>query len=249
MVKGGNGTGPPAPKLNVSRAQGQATAYNVVARLGLPIVSDKYETIASSYAAQAADAHLPPNSHPTVVEGYRAFQRLHASQLRRKNVSWLGFLVNPGPGGNVMHLHVLSQGTVTINTTSPLAEPIVDYRALSNPTDMALTIEYIRWLRRLMAHPDFAPWKPEEIAPGASITTDEDLAKWVRHVYNPSLYHPIGTAAKMPREFGGVVGEDLRVHGTTGLSVVDASIMPTMPGGPTSQTVYMIAEKVKHPLL
>lgn len=48
----------------------------------------------------------------------------------------------------------------------------------------------------------------------------------------------------LPREFGGVVDEELRVYGVTGLRVVDASIMPTLPGGNTCQTVYAVAEKV-----
>jgi len=153
--------------------------------------------------------------------------------------------VNPGPGGSFNILHTLSHGTVNINPSNPQSEPIVDYRALSNPADMAIMLEEIRFMRRFMASPDFAASVPVEVSPGANVTSDADLAAWVRTVYTPTLYHPIGTAAKMPRELGGVVAEDLLVHGVERLSVVDASIMPAMPGGPTSQTVYMIAEKVR----
>ena len=35
-------------------------------------------------------------------------------------------------------LHSLSRGTVRFNLTSPFAQPILDYRAGSNPLDMAL---------------------------------------------------------------------------------------------------------------
>jgi choline dehydrogenase-like flavoprotein len=219
--------------------------FNVVTRIGFPLVTDKFEAIADAYGAEDPARHLPANTAPEVVAGYAAFQKLHAAQLKKKNVSFLGFLVNPGPGGNVMHLHSLSHGSVNINSSSPESEPIVDYRALSNPTDLQIIMANIRWLRKLMATEAFAPYKPVETNPGAAVDSDEDLAKWVRGVYIPTLYHPIGTAAKMPRELGGVVDEGLLVHGTKGLSVVDASIMPTMPGGPTSQTVYMIAEKVR----
>ena len=65
----------------------------------------------------------------------------------------------------------------------------------------------------------------------------------MRSVYTPFGYHPVGTAAKMPEELGGVVDEDLLVHGVQRLSVVDASIMPTLIGGTTQFTVYAIAEK------
>jgi choline dehydrogenase len=53
----------------------------------------------------------------------------------------------------------------------------------------------------------------------------------------PMEYHPSGTCAMLPLELGGVVDEALRV--------VDASVMPMLPGANTCQTVYAIAEKVR----
>lgn len=48
----------------------------------------------------------------------------------------------------------------------------------------------------------------------------------------------------MKREYGGVVDSQLRVYGVKRLRVVDASIMPMIPGTHTSSTVYAVAEKV-----
>jgi choline dehydrogenase len=42
---------------------------------------------------------------------------------------------------------------------------------------------------------------------------------------------------------GAVVDAGLRVHGIPGLRVVDASVMPTLPGGNTNAPTVMVAEK------
>jgi 4-pyridoxate dehydrogenase len=53
-----------------------------------------------------------------------------------------------------------------------------------------------------------------------------------------TVHHPLGTCA-----MGDVVDESLRVLGTEGLRVVDASVMPDLVGGNINAAVLMIAEK------
>jgi choline dehydrogenase len=54
--------------------------------------------------------------------------------------------------------------------------------------------------------------------------------------------HPVGTCA-MGQGEQSVVDPQLRVIGVDGLRVVDASVMPTVPGANTNASVVMIAEK------
>jgi choline dehydrogenase-like flavoprotein len=240
----GVGTGPPGPNLTQTGNISTIISPNIGAWIGLPTITDDYESIVSRYESQDPAQYLPQGTHPTVVAGYNEFKKLHAKLLRSTDSNWLWFPLTGTPGGIVMSEHIVSHGTVNIDPANPDAEPIVDYRALSNPIDLDIMVEHIRYMRRFLQSPDFAQWKPTETAPGIKVE-GEELREWIRQVLVPSNFHPVATAAKKPRKFGGVVDEKLLVHGAKRLRVVDASVMPSLPGANTQQSVYMIAEKVR----
>ena len=49
--------------------------------------------------------------------------------------------------------------------------------------------------------------------------TNNDFLSYVENNYRP-VFHPIGTAAMLPRSLGGVVDSNLKVYGTQGVRVV-----------------------------
>ena len=93
-----------------------------------------------------------------------------------------------------------------------------------------------------MAHAQaFDAFRGEELHPGASQNSDDEIAEFLRNELE-TLYHPVGTC-KMGSDALAVVDAQLRVRGIERLRVVDASIMPRVPAGNTNAPVMMIAEK------
>jgi choline dehydrogenase len=134
-----------------------------------------------------------------------------------------------------------SRGSVSLRTANPLDAPAIRANYLSTDSDMRTMIEGVKLSRRIAHARAFDPYRGEEIHPGASATSDEDIAEFLRNEVE-TLYHPVGTC-KMGNDPLAVVDARLRVHGVERLRVVDASVMPTIPTGNTNAPTVMIAEK------
>lgn len=239
-----NNTSPMSLNRRQRTPWGMMAPPNLAAMIGMPVVTpERYQNLSVAYESQDPTKHLPATYTKEQIEGYKQQQKVYAKLFREKNVQWNEMMMF-GPGGSIQNLHPLSRGLVLPPKNDSNAEMTVDYRALTNDIDLDVMVEIIKFMRRYMTQSDLKIFEPEELSPGIDVQSDDGLRAWARTVINPSVYHPAGTAAKMPREWGGVVDEELGVHGLKGLSIVDASIMPTLIGATTSMTVYAVAEKV-----
>ncbi|KAI0384574.1 putative GMC oxidoreductase [Hypomontagnella monticulosa] len=219
---------------------------NAAAWLGMPVISpERFEALASKLENQDHAAQLPPDTDPTVVAGYSAQMKNMAASIRSSNTAFYNHvLTGAGSSGTLVDLHPLSRGTVNINTADPFnTEPVVDYRALTNPVDLDIMVEMLRFTKRYFFETRLKEFGPRQVQPPDYVNEFEDLAGFLQTNLSPSEFHPSGTCAMMPKELGGVVDENLKVYGVKNLRVVDASIMPTLPGANTCQSVYAIAEK------
>ena len=87
------------------------------------------------------------------------------------------------------------------------------------------------------------PFIVEEVLPGPDVVTDDEFLECARNI-GETIYHPVGTCKMGPESDPfAVVDSQLRVHGLSGIRVVDASIMPTISSGNTNAPTFAIAEK------
>ncbi|UQC79066.1 GMC oxidoreductase [Colletotrichum lupini] len=219
---------------------------NLAGWLPFTAVSDRAEELATKLEQQDYASLLPTDAASTVVAGFEAQMKILAAQMRSKDTAFtrMQLIADHGSQGPVA-MQSFSRGTININTTDPWnTEPVIDYRALSNPLEADFFVESIKFLRRYNFNTSLATqFDPVEYAPGPDVTSDEDLKAYIAGAMSPTDYHPVGTASMMPLNLGGVVDQTLRVYGVKNLRVVDASVMPMVPSANTCQPTYALAEK------
>jgi choline dehydrogenase len=147
-----------------------------------------------------------------------------------------GYQVHVGP------MYSESTGTVKITSDDPGRRPAVLFNYLSTERDRREWIEAVRVARNILNQPAFAPYNGGEISPGPSVETDDEIMDWVARDAETAL-HPSCTARM------GVDGQSvidpatMGVHGTEGLRVVDASVLPVVTNGNLYAPTMMVAEK------
>jgi len=155
----------------------------------------------------------------------------------------------PGMTLGAWPLRPRSSGTVQASTTDPFALPRVDPNYLGDEEDRRILIAGLKFGRRLLSSPAFAPYFAQEESPGPQAQSDDELLDHARRT-GTTCAHFVGSCRMGPANLSdSVVDAQLRDHGVDALRVVDASVMPMITSGNTNAPTMMIAEKAADLLL
>jgi choline dehydrogenase len=134
-----------------------------------------------------------------------------------------------------------SRGVVSLRSADPLDAPRILFNLFKERSDLERMVRGIRAARRIYAQAPLQRFVGTELVPGEQVQSDAQLEKFVLGV-GAITQHPVGTC-KMGIDSDAAVDADLKVRGIEGLRVIDASVMPNVPGGNTNAPAIMIAEK------
>jgi choline dehydrogenase len=136
-----------------------------------------------------------------------------------------------------------SRGEIRLRAADALAAPIIRANYLREQADVNALVRGVHLARWFGDADAYTPLKADEIAPGAAIKSDADIAAFARRD-SDTIYHGSGTCKMGPASDAmAVVDPSLRVRGVQGLRVADASIMPEIVNAPTNAACVMIGEK------
>ncbi|KAK1783209.1 hypothetical protein QBC45DRAFT_399999 [Copromyces sp. CBS 386.78] len=232
-----------------SKKQGAYTIVSTlstnIAMMSLSQTTSSYKKIVSNARAAAAPYSLSSGVDASVLAGYTVQRKLILEQFDSGKAGIGSLHWNTADGVTIYLNKPLSRGAVTINSTNPLENPLVDYRAVTDPADIEVLTALFRKNRELMTAPDMAALGVAEAAPfGEHITADSELASAFRGAIDPSNAHQCCTAAMMPRALGGVVSSEQKVYGVKGLRVADISYWPFQISGAPTATMYASGERL-----
>ncbi|MFC0527377.1 GMC family oxidoreductase [Phytohabitans kaempferiae] len=154
---------------------------------------------------------------------------------------------------NLLLMETKSRGTISLDSTDPLAPPVVEENMLDDPSDLERMSRGYRHLGLLASQEPF-----RVITDGALLGNSDLPLSWLASARDVELedfllnqasdaQHGAGGCCMGPAGTG-VVDSACRVYGFDGLRVVDASIMPLDCRANTNLTTIMIGEKMANDL-
>ncbi|HET9080697.1 MAG TPA: GMC family oxidoreductase N-terminal domain-containing protein [Trebonia sp.] len=136
----------------------------------------------------------------------------------------------------------LSRGRLWLKSADPSEHPVIDPHYLEERADGRALLASLKLSREVGEAKALNEFRAREIAPGPDVRTDEELLEYgMRNLI--TYHHQVGTCKMGIDNLAVVSPADLRVYGTDGLRVADASVMPSVTSGNTNAPSIMIGER------
>jgi len=132
-----------------------------------------------------------------------------------------------------------SRGRLRLAGADPLLAPLVDHNIYSHPTDLKGGMAALNVSRDILNAPEFGAFAGVE--QNTAYFKNEASIREFLIAGSGCFGHHSGTC-RMGEDDDAVVDEHLKVRGVTGLYVMDASVIPTIPSCPTNSLVVAMAE-------
>jgi choline dehydrogenase len=181
----------------------------------------------------------PQLSRPNMQLYFQAFSTVIPKSGERPILTpdpWPGFSIG------LSNCRPTSRGSITIRSKNPLDYPKIMPNAYSTDQDVAEMLTAVKFVRKIASMPAMAEIIEEEVLPGPSIASDDDLIQDFRR-RSGTVYHPVSTCRMGPDPVRSVVDPRLKVHGLAGLRIVDASIFPDNISGNTNAPAILTGAK------
>ena len=181
------------------------------------------------------------------VSNYSPFFK---SVAGKKYATMLQMLQYPFSKGSI-HIPPTSQenGNKATATDKPIIDPKY-YEGQGGEIDFKMMVASQDYADKICSTPPLSDIILQRVYPSSPPSPDptddpnHDFTSWVRDS-TITDWHPVGTCAMggKSKEDGYVLDSRLRVYGTKGLRVCDASVMPLQISAHLQATVYAIGEK------
>lgn len=111
----------------------------------------------------------------------------------------------------------------------------IDPGYLTNPIDIKTYLKAVEIVRELASTDALKPFCSKELCPGQS-----DVEQYLRS-YAQTIWHPVGTCSMGQTADHAVVDPSFNVFGVDNLSIVDASVLPSLPSGNPQASIFAMA--------
>jgi len=135
-----------------------------------------------------------------------------------------------------------TSGTVKLKSADPTQTPEINFNSFTDgKEDLEAVVEGVEFSRFINKQSPLASLTDKELWPGKNVKSKKSLENFVAKEawgHHASCTCPMGRYAT-----DSVVDFNFKVHGTTNLRIVDASVFPKIPGHFIVTPIYMISEK------